>query len=571
MGKQDSQSPSWPTNGNSRPAKQSGLRWRIVGVLLLVALIPLGLVGVGASVVFGGMLFDKTMELQRSIVQRHSSVIDLYLQERLRALELVARSHSLELLNSEAVLPRIFDALQESHPKAFVDIGVIGSDGKHLSYVGPFNLKGKKYRRAEWFRIVMSQGFYVSDVFLGFRQVPHCVIAVKRKDGEQVWILRATINSDNFNSLVRTGQMGKTGDAYIINTKGRYQTPPRRGRVLTSSLISSPRAHQGVRDERIAGPSGKRILRSTTWLNDRRWMLVVEQEEGEIRAPVRQAMAWGTLVILIAVVLLVVTTLLATWHLTSRIDRANQERDEMQRDLLRSAKLASIGELATGLAHEINNPLAVISAETTNLGDQIEDLELEGPVREGLEKSVDRCKRMVKRCSGITSKMLQFGHKTESRLKPTVIAPLLRESVRMLQQQARVRNIDLQLDIEPHLPRPVLDSTELEQVLVNLINNAMDAINGRGVGVVKIAARHTGTQVRLSVSDSGGGIAPADLDRIFQPFFTTKPIGKGTGLGLSVCYGIVHGWGGTIEAESTLGTGTVMTVVLPVQKGETVV
>ncbi|MFH1130804.1 MAG: hypothetical protein V1754_05675, partial [Pseudomonadota bacterium] len=196
----DSNAPSWPTKDNPPSKKNIGLRWRIVGVLLLVALLPLGLVVVGSSVVFGGMLFDKSLELQRSVVESHASVIDLHLREHLRALELVAHSHSQESLKKNTVLQRVFDALHDSHPKAFVDIGVIESNGNHLSYIGPYDLEGKNYKNAEWFQIVMSQGVYVSDVFLGFRQIPHCVVAVKQKDGENPWILRATINSDNFNS-----------------------------------------------------------------------------------------------------------------------------------------------------------------------------------------------------------------------------------------------------------------------------------------------------------------------------------------------------------------------------------
>jgi len=167
----------------------------------------------------------------------------------------------------------------------------------------------------------------------------------------------------------------------------------------------------------------------------------------------------------------------------------------------------------------------------------------------------------VDRCSSITSKMLQFGRKSESRIRPTDVVPLLEDIAGLMRQQAAVRNIDLRLELEPDLPRVKLDGTELQQVLVNLINNAMFAIGERGA--VTITARQVGGEVELAVEDDGGGIGPGDLEHIFQPFFTTKPVGQGTGLGLSVCHGIVQSWGGTIHASSGPGAGTRMTIRLP--------
>ena len=441
-----------------------------------------------------------------------------------------------------------------------MDLGVIAADGRHLAYVGPHDLKKKNYSRAVWFSTVQARGSYISDVFLGFRNVPHCVVAVKGGRRRPSWVLRATINSDTFNSLVRTGQFGSTGDAFIIDTRGYFQTPPKTGRVLQPSPITSPRQHRGVRESRIAHKEGA-VIRVTKWLNRGRWMLVVQQDEGEIMAPVHHAMTIGALVILIAVGLIVVTTFLATGHLTDRIRRAQEQRDGLSRDLLRSARLASLGEMASGLAHEINNPLAIISAAQTNIADQVGDLELDAVAREDLMVSVARCQRQVDRCSSITSKMLQFGRKAESRLRPTDVVPLLQDISGLMRQQAVVRNIDLRLEFEPDLPRVMLDGTELQQVLVNLINNAMYAIGERGG--VTISARQVGGEVELAVEDDGGGIGPGDLEHIFQPFYTTKPVGQGTGLGLAVCHGIVLGWGGTIHASSEPGAGTRMTIRLP--------
>ena len=537
------------------------LRWRIVLILLFVSLLPLAVVGLGSGVVFGNMLEDKSLQLQRATVRSHAIGIDAYLVERLRALELVARTNTLEQLSDQERLRELFDQLRDEYDDAFLDLGVIDATGAHKAYVGPYDLAGKNYATAGWFREVTAHGSYVSDVFLGYRNTPHFVIAVQRRHGDTPWILRATINSRQFEALVGGRQLGAGEQVFLVNREGRYQTPPRIGHVLDAAPVGVPEPHQGLLDTGVS-VDGKRMVQVTTWLNQGRWMLVVLQDEAAVRAPVNRAMGMGGLVTAVAVLLLVVTMVLATRHLTRQIDRANERRDQLSRELLRSAKLASVGELATGLAHEINNPLAIISSERTNLSDVVGSSSASAQDRKDLQDSIDRIRRQVERCSSITAKMLQFGRKNESQPRLSDIGPPIHEVAQLLHKQAEVRNVNLEVKLEPELPGVFADLTELEQVLVNLINNSLHAM--KQGGTIRIGARVKGQAVELSVGDDGAGIAKGDLDRIFQPFFTTKPVGEGTGLGLSVCYGIVRGWGATIAADSEVGRGTTMTIRLPI-------
>ena len=539
-----------------------GLRWRIVVVLLLVSLIPLCTVAFGSWAAFGRLMKAERLDRQHTAVQRHATAIERYLSERLQALDMVAHIYSTEQLTSQTVLEKVFDTLCGSYPGAFIDLGIIDGQGQHLAYVGPYDLEHKNYAETPWFAIVREEGAFVSDVFLGFRNAPHCVIAVKRQDGEQnLSILRATINSDTFYSLVHSREFGHSGDVFIVNQDGVYQTPPKHGRVLDRAPIQDLVVHEGVRDHLVT-VAGRQMIQAATWLNANRWMLIVQQAEDEIMAPLRQALAWGTAVVSIALAMIVVTTILSTQHLSTQIDRANQEREALSRDLMRSAKLASVGELAAGLAHEINNPLAIIAVLQTNLADAIDDLGLDAKERELLFDYVLRCKQQVQRCKSITMKILQFGRERDSTLRPTDILPLLEEITNLLRRQARGQNVELQLDAEPGLPPLVVDGTELEQILANLVNNSMSALDGSGA--ITISARRVGAEVQLAVRDDGRGISPEDLQRIFLPFFTTKAVGQGTGLGLSVCHGIVHGWGGSIAAQSEVGKGTTITIHLPV-------
>jgi len=537
------------------------LRWRIIAVLLLAALIPIALAGFGSWVVFGNLLEDKSLELMRSMVQGQAASIESYLQQRLRLLQLAARSHSLADLSQPYKVERLLEELNQSSDRGFVDLGVIDSAGNHVAYHGPYNLADRNYRGADWFREVMVSGTYMSDVFLGFRQVPHCIVAIKVVDDAGTWLLRATINSVQLDRLVQSGALGESADAYIVNQAGEYQTSSRHGSLLERSPLLIPDYRNPLQEQRVE-EAGLVKIRVTNWILNGRWLLVVENDQKAVRAPVDRAITDGALVVALAVFLLVVATFLATWHLTGLIERSEAEREEITRAFMRSAKLASIGELATGLAHEINNPLAIISAEQTNIADLLSESATSSEHQRQMRESVARCKTQVNRCANITGKMLQFGRKRDSSLEPTDLAARLEETVALLKRHARVRNISISREVEDNLPRVLVDPLELEQVVVNLINNAVDAMPSGGK--ISIDAAHRDRKVQLRISDTGSGMSNQQLERMFEPFYTTKPPGKGTGLGLSVCYGMVQFWGGRIWAESTEGQGTTVTVELPV-------
>jgi two-component system, NtrC family, sensor kinase len=552
------------SSGFGQPAEDKeqvrALRRRIIAILLGVALLPLGITGAGALVVFSRLLEAKALELQRAVVGSHAEALESYLRRQRDLLRLLAETHSRAELRDLEKLRVSFGKLNQVSGQGFVDLGVIGADGTHLAYVGPYDLRDRNYRETPWFQEVMVQGEHISEVFLGFRQVPHVIVAVRLHDADGVWILRATINSSALDALVATSALGETGEAFLVNRQGLYQTTPRVGAILEKAPIPLPSPHAGARQVRLR-LQGRECLLTTVWVNSGRWTLAVQQDRDEVRAPVIRALAAGGAVALVAFLLVVVATFVATRHLTRRIERANAEREEATRAFMRSAKLASVGELATGLAHEINNPLAIISAEETNVSDLLQGIEAEPGVLAELRESVLRIKRQVRRCATITAKMLEFGRKRDALLEPTDVAPRLDEIVSLLERHAGVRNVQIVVESGPGVPPVRLDPLELEQVLVNLVTNSIQAMPAGGT--VRLRTRVVSGEVWLEVEDDGQGMAPEVRDRVFEPFFTTKPVGHGTGLGLSVCYGIVSSWGGQLEAESEPGRGTTMRIRLP--------
>jgi len=539
------------------------LKWRIVAVLLAAALLPLLLTGFGSWIVFGDLLERKSIELMSRSVQHHADAIEARLTEHRLLLQTISENNTLSDLTNNDRIQELFHNLNEVTDDGFVDLGVIDKDGNHLAYVGPYDLRDRNYSEADWFREVLIRGEFVSDVFLGFRRVPHCIIAVRSTRDGETWVLRATINSARFDELVKAQFPTDGSEVFIVNKDGLYQTTPRDGHLLDSSTVTGVGTFSGLRDIRVDSDSGTEI-RVMTWINDNRWLLVVQQDLAVVQTPVNQAIARGAWVVLVAVVILIFTAILATWHLTRQIERVTAEREEISRAFVRSAKLASIGEFTTGLAHEINNPLAIISAEQTNISDILADSKSESADYEEAMESVKRCQNQVRRCAAITQKLLQFGRSRESHVEPTSLLPRLTEILALMERQAKLRNITMNLNVDEKLPPVLADPIEIEQVLVNLINNAFDAMPSGGE--INIRANRDADKVVLEVTDTGTGIRSEDIERVFEPFYTTKPVGKGTGLGLSVCFGIVRSWGGEIQINSEIGHGTTVRLILAFQE-----
>jgi len=230
--------------------------------------------------------------------------------------------------------------------------------------------------------------------------------------------------------------------------------------------------------------------------------------------------------------------------------------------VMHAAKLASLGELATGVAHEINNPLAIIVATTGVIKDMLNpEFNLDWtPEQVAAELRV--IETAVFRARDITQQLLNYGHKNTPRLTHAGINAILEEVLGGFKEHAlALDNVTVVRDFDAGLPEILVDPDQIRQVFLNLVNNAGDAI--KGPGRITIATRQDDRSVRVTITDTGTGMDGEQLKKIFDPFYTTKEVGKGTGLGLSVSIGIVETLGGTIEVQSMPGAGSAFTVVLP--------
>lgn len=247
--------------------------------------------------------------------------------------------------------------------------------------------------------------------------------------------------------------------------------------------------------------------------------------------------------------------------LEKKVEERTRELTEMQTKLLQSEKLASLGKLAAGVAHEINNPLGAILIYSHLL---LEETPKNTPAYENLRKIV----KETSRCKDIVKGLLEFARPKEPEMVPTDINETVDRALSLVEKQALFQNITIKKEYG-QLPRIIADPSQLQQVFMNIIINAAEAMDGRGTLTIKTSLDSDKEIIKIAFTDTGHGIRPEDMSRLFEPFFTTKEVGKGTGLGLAISYSIIQKHQGTIEVESRAGQGSTFTVILPLRREST--
>ena len=237
--------------------------------------------------------------------------------------------------------------------------------------------------------------------------------------------------------------------------------------------------------------------------------------------------------------------------------RAEEREKQLQRELSLTSRLAIVGQMASGIAHEINNPLAGVIG--------FADLLQKQDIPEDIRKEVDIIHDGAKRIASITDRMLSFARQHKPERTSVNINDIIENTLAMRAYEMKSSTIKVKTRLDPDLPSTVADAGQLQQVFLNIILNAeIEMTTAHGGGTLTVKTERIDDIIRISFKDDGPGIAKKNMERLFEPFFTTRGVGKGTGLGLSVCYGIVSQHGGQIYVESRLGKGATFIVELPI-------
>jgi two-component system NtrC family sensor kinase len=496
-----------------------------------------------------------TSNLRRSVTH--------FLGERLAALRFTVREESHARLRDPRHLRAVLKNLKLGFG-GFIDLGVIDARGNQEAYVGPYKLTGKNYSQQDWFLGCRRDGSYVSQVFLGYRDVPHLVIAVKSNlPGGSFYILRATLDTARLIQILSSFEQ-RYSNAFLLNRAGIVQTPaPRYGRLFQKVGLPVPAFSARTRSFEAVDRRGNSILVGYAFIDKSPYLLFLVKRQAEIMQTWINLRLDLIIFFGLSLVTILIIILLTATFMINKVYEADRVKAETMGQMEVTSRLASIGRLAAGVAHEINNPLAVINEEVGLVKDLFL-IEKKYECDEQLMEHIDSILDSVERCAVITKQLLGFARHLEVKIVPINLERVIWEVLGFLKKEAEYRNIELEVQVPADMPNIRSDRGKLQQILLNLVNNAFQAMRQGGRLTVRAVRAEPG-QVKISVSDNGCGIPEKDLKRIFEPFFTTRGIYEGTGLGLSITYGLVRKLKGTIAVSSVVGEGTTFTVMLPLE------
>ncbi len=535
--------------------------WAGVLSISVLALAPLGIMTwVNYQEYKGAFEEEQTRPLIRFVAIGKQSVED-FLEARTAALGYVSLARTHVALGDPAILAGILRDLQGSFG-GFIDLSLIEANGTQVAYAGPLELEGEDYSDFPWFQEVKRTGTVVSEVFLGLRYSPHFIIAVYREDPPGPgYVFRATIDTEYFNRLVRTLLHQPGGDVFLIDEGGILQTTPlSAGGVLERAPIPPLPVSAQTETVSVQGADGvprELVYASIAGSPFTLVMLGGDPDSGAGWAALRRNLLifFG----LSAVMILAVVIWGSNWAV-KRAREADRVRASAYHRMEYQNKMAALGRLSAGVAHEVNNPVAIISQNAGLMKDLLVMSDTP-PSEERQLELLDSIIKSAERCGGITHRLLGFAKHMHVRTETIDLGELLEEVLGFLEKEAGYRDVRIEFDF-PQEPAAIeSDRGQLQQVFLNIINNAFAAVEDGGEIRLGITRTDAG-DFSVWVQDNGVGIPEEHLKRIFDPFFSTKK-GAGTGLGLSITYGMVQKLGGDVSVRSREGVGTRFVVTLP--------
>ena len=550
-------------SGNS-PARRREFLSRTLFRLFFTYLFPLIVLTIFFHLQWSRLVSESRASHLKSLAEYQACTLDLFFRERVVNITNLVNDPKLEPLPRAEAMQRYLEELKRNSD-AFVDIGFFNAAGVQVAYAGPFpSLEQRDYSHEWWFLRLgeRREGHIITDIYLGFRQKPHLTIAVSRIIGGQYVVMRATLDPEKIYEYI-AGLGRGAGEIYsaIVNPDGYYQVVTADiGLPLGAAQFVPPRMPQlGVQRVTV---EGQMRMYGYSWLQMADWALIVQGAGRD------EPTFLGALDIRIALVslALILGGMVVIIFRSIRVVRQREESELTRLQLEHAAKLATVGDLAAGIAHEINNPLAIISEEAGLVRDLMnpEFSAAGGITFRDINQHLEVVQEAVFRARDVTRKLLEFVRTSEFMVEPNDIHEIIHEVVDgFITREMAVEDITIKRDFAPDTPKVTTNKNQLKQVLLNIIKNARDAIEPPGT--ITISTSRDEGNVHIAITDTGIGMTRQEMAKIFLPFYTTKEVGKGTGLGLSVSYGIVKSLGGTILVDSVPRRGSTFTVVLPLR------
>ncbi len=526
----------------------------IVTALLAAAIIPLLLIGGGMYYYAAKGLEEKTLDALVSGVRHHQETVDRFLAERVIDLRQVAGSVDSAVLTRSGELAAVLKLLQAGDGR-FSDLGVIGPDGRHRAYAGPYDLLNRNYIKEKWFREVMERGEHISDVFSGFRKKPHFIIAVRQKTDTGMFILRATVNAGYFDKLVADITANSGGESFLLNARGAFQTrPPGGAKLMAPSGITDPVLFDGIKVEARNGQ-----IRVMTWLAKVPWLSVVQVRKKVVFSRLYRIRNTGIFVLIMGVILIGFTVLLTTNYLVNRLEVKRKSIRRMDQQLRQANRMTTALHLYTGFFEEINETLANIESAAEWIGEQNGAGTASETARLEIEKSLRQIRGEMVRSRKTIRQMIQHSLPFDPLITDININAMLEKLTEVFRRELYFNNIRVIRNYQDILPVIRGNPAQIRQVFQNLMMNALAAIGKDGK--ITFTSLRLEDRIQVTLTDSGPGIPEKVAGKIFEPLFTTHL--QHLGLGLSICRSILEKAGGAITVKSVPGKGAAFTVELP--------
>ena len=555
------------------------LRFKLIAAFIVLASLPLA--GFGVSAYYKGveMAREKAISHLKSVVDGQAHMIASFISERNGDMNLLAKT----IFDESPVRPpggllSRLKLMQEEY-RVYKDIVLAGPDGTMIFAAGRRDEWRGNVSERQWHRSALAGETFTSTIFPDVDGRLAIVVSVPLDGpaGEIRGVLAAVVDFQDIADALIDTRIGRTGEFYLIDRAGRLLTETRLGpgklgqKIFPENTASSP---DRIEVREYLDYRGKKVLRVLEGLPGMNWVIVAEQDSEEAFAEINSLRRNVSGV----VVILILLTALTAWVMSNRIvgllKRTRAEKRDLELQVIQKDKLASMGFLTAGIAHELNTPLASALLYTQMLK---EDTREDWPEHAG---TLDSVVEEIQRGSNIVRNLLAFSR--QSRI-PTALTDVNEVLVRLLdiaQKLCSERGIAVRRSLAEDLPFVKSDGAVLHQVFMNMVANAVEVMeNG---GVLEVATRYVPVlkKVKVEIQDTGPGIPEEYIDKVFDPFFTTKKPGEGTGLGLAISYGMVRKMGGRIRVLSICAenrrepsgpTGTTFVVELPAadEAGET--
>lgn len=497
--------------------------------------------------------------------------IRFFLEERLNALRFVVNEMPYYALIGNQGLSEILGNLKLGFG-GFTDLSIIDADGSQVAYAGPFNLAGKNYKTQPWFIQSLERDNFISGVFTGYRDVPHIIIAVRSINAHgRLFILRATLDTQRLMEILISYKTNVHTDIFLMDLTGVLQTPSNiHGKIFTPTHLKIPKFSTQTN---VIMPENERnhsfvigysyiITEAVTTP----FILMVHKKKSDVMGTWLNLGKTFNWIIYISCLVMMIIIILVSTFMVNKLYLADKTKAETMLRMEQSQQLASIGQLAAGIAHEINNPLALIN-ETAGYLKDLYHFKEEQQNDEEVMENLDTILEAVARCGTITSQLLGFVRKFDVQISKVNVEKLITGILSFHKKETEYKSIHVTTDIAPDIPAIETDQGKLQQILLNLINNAFQAIEVNGC--LDITVSHLPLDhITIEIKDTGCGIPEENIKQIYEPFFSTKKEKMGTGLGLSITYGLVKKLGGAISVQSTQGIGTQFLITLPIKHKE---